>query len=213
MNEILNRELAHFQSFFSRMGFKRIDGAVYGLLVLSETPLRSDEIEHKLNLSQSAVSISLKNLSSIGAIESTIDPKEKRVKLHSAKEDALSVVASVFRKREQEYIYEFKAMAKRLKDNSELQDQKTVAKRLDSIIQTCETAEAVMNFVIKITRDKLPGESLALAKKIPEALRFIELGTDPAKKITTHMTKSLATKLMGGLDRIEKNLENYRYEK
>ncbi|MBT7767441.1 MAG: hypothetical protein HN730_09805, partial [Bdellovibrionales bacterium] len=31
----LMAEIRHFESFFNRLGFKRMDGAIYGLLVLS----------------------------------------------------------------------------------------------------------------------------------------------------------------------------------
>ena len=51
-------EIRHFENFLSRVGFKRIDGAVYGLLVLAKRPLSSEEIEKALDLSQSAVSLS-----------------------------------------------------------------------------------------------------------------------------------------------------------
>ena len=99
----LIQEIVHFEDFFSRMGFKRIDGSIFGLLVLANRPLTSEEIEETLQLSQSAVSLSLKTLGQIGAIESRDSKSESKAKHHFAKEDSLAIVASVFRKREEEY--------------------------------------------------------------------------------------------------------------
>jgi DNA-binding transcriptional regulator GbsR (MarR family) len=117
--EIL-KELTHFEVFFSRMGFKRIDGSVFGLLALAKKPLTSEEIEQTLNLSQSAVSLSLKTLSHFGAIETSVDRDQPglKSKLHSAKEDSLNIVASVFRKREEEVVADFKRMAIRVLNKS-----------------------------------------------------------------------------------------------
>jgi DNA-binding transcriptional regulator GbsR (MarR family) len=66
-------------------------------LVLSERPLTSPEIEKALNLSQSATSTSLKTLSHYGAIE-TIESRESRVQIHSARLDMLSIVSAIFSK-------------------------------------------------------------------------------------------------------------------
>lgn len=212
-SEDILKELSYFESFFARMGLKRIDGAVYGILALSENPMRSEEIEKYLNLSQSAVSMAIKNLTSLGAVSSLSDQTEKRVKLHYAKLDALSVVASVFRKREQEYVGEFKQMASRLLEKTTEEQNPKRFKRLHSIIETCETAESVMSFVINITKNKNTEEAMAIAKKLPLALKMIESGLEPARQVTQSIKRSLTDKLMLGLEKIEKNLENSRYEK
>ncbi len=212
-NEEILKELTYFESFFARMGLKRIDGAVYGLLALCENPMRSEEIEKYLNLSQSAVSMAIKNLNGLGAVCSISDQTEKRVKLHYAKLDALSVVASVFRKREQEYVGEFKQMATRLLEKTTEEKTPKRFKRLHSIIETCETAESVMSFVINITKNKNTEEAMAIARKLPVALKMIESGLGPARQVTQSIKRSLTDKLMVGLEKIEKNLENSRYEK
>ena len=99
------QEIPAFETFLYKVGFKRNEGAIFGLLVLSDRPLASEQIEEVLGLSQSAVSLALKKLSHYGAVE-TFENRvsEKRVKLHTVKEDSLSIVASLFRKREQETI-------------------------------------------------------------------------------------------------------------
>ncbi|MDO9181577.1 MAG: helix-turn-helix domain-containing protein, partial [Bacteriovorax sp.] len=144
--EIL-KELPHFEMFFNHIGFKRIDGSVFGLLVLAQKPLTSEEIEEALKLSQSAVSLSLKTLAHFGAIETKDLRENSKARVHSAKEDSLNIVASVFRKREEEYIVEFKHMAQRVLDKSNGASNEARKKRMQSIISTCEIAESVMNFV------------------------------------------------------------------
>lgn len=171
------KELHHFENFFDRIGFKRIDGAVFGLLTLSCEPLSSEEIQQILNLSQSAVSQSLKNLNHFGAIE-TRDSRDRKLKVHLAKADSLQIVASVFRKREQEMVHEFKRMAQRILEIDQLGEQKNqelnVRKiRMKSIIKTCEMAEATMNFVIALTQLKNKEDYQKITEKFPRALEFL----------------------------------------
>ena len=178
-SEIL-KELPHFEEFFNRIGFKRIDGSVFGLLVLAERPLTSEEIEDKLKLSQSAVSLSLKTLTHFGAII-TRDSRETKAKLHSAKEDSLSIVASVFRKREEEYISDLKKMAKRVYENSDVENHSKRRLRMQSIISTCEIAESVMNFVITISENPHCEEVI---KRFPRTLDILSQTTVPLVDLT-----------------------------
>jgi len=191
-------EVVHFEDFFSRMGFKRIDGSVFGLLVLSNRPLTSEEIEETLKLSQSAVSLSLKALAQIGAIE-TRDQRESKAKLHFAKEDSLGIVASVFRKREEEYVSEFKKMATRVLYKSEGEDNIARKRRMISIISTCEIAESVMQFVITIAKEK-GSEHFDLhyeqvVKKLPRTLELLAMSAGPLSDITHSLKDNLTQKL------------------
>lgn len=201
--EILN-ELPNFEVFFSRIGFKRIDGSVFGLLALSKKPLTSEEIESTLKLSQSAVSLSLKTLSHFGAIETIIDRENHgaKSKLHFAKVDALSIVASVFRKREEEVIADFKTMALRvLLKTNDLEDSLR-KKRLQSIVNTCEMAESVMNFVITVAqhKNKTDGSSIydaqyeALIKNFPKVLNILSQKTAPIADFTVALREGLTEK-------------------
>jgi DNA-binding transcriptional regulator GbsR (MarR family) len=200
--EIL-KELPHFEMFFSHIGFKRIDGSVFGLLVLAQKPLTSEEIEDALKLSQSAVSLSLKTLSHFGAIETKDLRENSKARVHSAREDSLNIVASVFRKREEEYIVEFKNMAQRVLDRS-LQTPANDArrKRMISIISTCEIAESVMNFVITIAQNKsrehhelYSAQYEAIIKKLPKALDLIAGTAGPIADMTTSLKESLTNSL------------------
>lgn len=206
-------ELSHFENFFSRMGLKRIEGAIFGLLVLSNEDLPSEQIQSQLHLSQSAVSMALKNLSSLGFIE-TRDDREEKVKKHSAKEDSLAIVASIFRKREQEYIQEFKVMVERNYQMSIESDGADAprSKRLLSMIQTCLVAENVMNFVIEVTRKYSQNEYAPLLEHFSKLMTFLEQKGNWQGPLTRKLTKGLSEKFFRGLERIETSLENHRHE-
>lgn len=194
-------EIPKFENFLSRIGFKRIEGAVYGLLVLSEAPLTSTEIETILGLSQSAVSQSIKNLAHFGAVDTFAHPEEKRVKLYSPKEDSLSIVASVFRKREQEAIEEFRNMAEKILRKTE-NYHGARAKRLQSIILTCQVGEAVMSFVIGMAQKGLHVEYPQIVKKIPKALDLILATGEPTLQFAENIRSSLTGKLKDGFSKI-----------
>jgi DNA-binding transcriptional regulator GbsR (MarR family) len=195
--EILD-ELPHFENFFNRIGFKRIDGSVFGLLVLAEKALTSEEIEEILKLSQSAVSLSLKTLTHFGAIETRDLRDNSKAKVHSAKEDSLHIVASVFRKREEEYIADFKLMAQRVLDKSSGVESFARKRRMQSIISTCDIAESVMNFVIMIVQNKsresheqYAAHYEAIVKRLPKALDLIASTAGPLADLTISLKENI----------------------
>lgn len=181
----LLQEIPIFERFFNQFGLKRTDGAVYGLLVLSNSTLSSEDIKEALGLSQSAVSQSLKALDQFGAIE-THDArdirearrKDRRCKFHSAREDSLKVVATVFRKREQQAIEEFKYMAKRVLayDLTTKKTETPRIRRMTSSLSTCEVAEAVIDFLIELSQSRLPQEYPAIAKRLSKILQLLAHG-------------------------------------
>lgn len=196
IDEAIMNELPNFENFFDRIGFKRIDGAVFGLLTLSDRPLSSEEIQDILKLSQSAVSQSLKTLNHFGAIE-TRDSKDRKYKVHQAKTDSLKIVASVFRKREQEMVHEFKQMAQRVLELEKHNHQNTNslrAIRMKSIIKTCEMAEATMNFVMHLATSKNSEEFQNIIEKFPKALSTL-LEWKENKELTRELTKEISGEL------------------
>lgn len=201
----LLKELLSFEVFFDRIGFKRIDGSVFGLLVLAKKSLTSEEIEQTLNLSQSAVSLSLKTLAHFGAIETTGDRDNPgaKAKLHSAKEDSIAIVASVFRKREEEVITDFKRMALRVLESSEGSEYISRKKRMQSIVTTCEIAESVMNFVITLAHNKSRSEYEsqyeAMVKRLPKALDLLSSSTAPLADLTIAIKDNLTEKFRNNL--------------
>lgn len=199
------KELPNFEIFFSRIGFKRIDGSVFGLLVLAKKPLTSEEIEETLNLSQSAVSLSLKTLTHFGAIETTGDRDNpgSKAKLHCAKEDSLAIVASVFRKREEEVVADFKKMAMRVLEKSDSLEHVSRKKRMQSIITTCEIAESVMNFVITVAHNKTRADYdahyEAIVKRLPKALDLLTSTAAPLADLTLTIKDNLTEKFKNNL--------------
>jgi DNA-binding transcriptional regulator GbsR (MarR family) len=187
MNESLLKEIPHFESFLNNIGFKRIDGAIYGLLVLSEDPLTSEEIENHLSLSQSAISLSLKTLAHFGAVSTTYN-RERRANTHSAKPDSLEIVSTVFKKREQEKIQEFRQMAhralKKTNSSSIEGDKSRVHLRLESIISTCEIAESVINFIMALSNLNMPHKVHMVTKRLPKVLDLLTNSVEPVESIT-----------------------------
>lgn len=193
LSEELMQEIPVFENFLHKIGFKRNEGAIYGLLVLSERPLSSEEIEKALGLSQSAVSQGLKKLALYGAVETreSRDPL-KRVKEHLAKEDSLAIVSSVFRKREQETIEEFKKMATRLLAKDPQEKCEVRNRRLRSIVSTCEIAESVMNFVISLAGIGHGQFYEDVVANLPKMLELLTQGTDGLKDSAKGITDLIA---------------------
>lgn len=191
----LMEEIVVFENFLDKIGFKRIDGSVFGLLVLSSRPLSSEEIERTLGLSQSAVSLSLKSLTHFGAVE-TRDARHKRLKVHTAKENSLAIVASVFRKREQESILEFKEMAKRAISKVQLEKDESPARlsRLESILATCKLAEEVIAFVMNLAKIENQEIYRQVINRVPKTLNMALKAAIPIGNATEKMTERFTDK-------------------
>jgi DNA-binding transcriptional regulator GbsR (MarR family) len=196
-------EISYFETFFHRMGFKRTDGAVFGLLALAKRSVSSEEIEAILKLSQSATSQSLKILTLYGCIETNVQT-EKRIKYHSAKNDGLEIVASIFKKREQEYVLEFKNMAKTIlektKATGESEDSPRV-QRFKSIVATCEVAESVINLVLRVSQHKMSKEYKILIQRLPKAIDLIGNNSLAVMDFTSQLKTNLTSKFK---DKLEK---------
>lgn len=173
---LLDPELAEalpsFELFFKTFGFKRIHGRVWGLLVLCGQPLSSKQISHELGISMGATSTTLNELSEWGAITTEFD-SPRRCHLHAPVGNALSIVATVFRRREQVVFQHFQQTAKRT--------QEYIARRhgerdprvltLRSIIATCELAEAMMQLIFSAVANALGDPQSLLARAVQAAFR------------------------------------------
>ncbi|MCY4524366.1 MAG: ArsR family transcriptional regulator [Halobacteriovoraceae bacterium] len=181
--QTLSKEISVFENFFNQFGFKRVDGAVYGLLVLHESPLNASEIEKALSLSQSAVSQSLKVLKFHGAVESRdVKKKERRCQFHTAKEDSLKIVATIFKKRDRQVIEDFQQMAANVlkydkKRGTDTGSSRT--RRINSIISTTKVANAVINFIIELSKSPLPREYPLMANRFPKLLHLLTQSIGP----------------------------------
>ena len=136
----IKTSLVGFERFLQTVGFKRIEGSVYGFLILCSKPVTLAEIHEQLGISQGAASQALKALSQWGAVDSQWEP-EKRAQVHQASEDSLKIVTTIFKRREQVAIAEFRVIAQNAIDTfARLGDapQDARTRRLKSILMTCD---------------------------------------------------------------------------
>ncbi|OIQ15858.1 MAG: hypothetical protein BM556_16280 [Bacteriovorax sp. MedPE-SWde] len=191
----LKAHLPHFESFFNRVGFKRIDGAVFGLLCFSKGPLTSDQIEEDLGLSQSAVSLSLKTLAQYSMIESRDHKELKRLKLHYAKDDALKIVASVIRKREMEYLADFERMTASAMTIVEDDVRK---QRLSTILSTVKFARSICDVIVNVSEEfKNP---YPVIEKFPQFMGFVKTNIPNINEAKTQIKNQIKSKLKDKLN-------------
>ncbi len=205
VNEIdqgLIDKIPHFETFFARVGFKRTDGAVFGLLTFSTDSLRSEEIQSILGLSQPAVSNALKTLTQYSMIETRDHPENKRIKVHSPKENAISIVAGILRKREMEYLLDFEkvttdalAEAQKLKDTN-------VINRLQTIVSTTKFAKSLTDFIVKV--DEEFDNPYPVIDRIPGTLKFLKENYNQIQNKKNNITGIVGKKLNELLDTMEK---------
>jgi hypothetical protein len=168
----LQAQLPNFELFFRTFGFKRVHGRVWGLLVLAGQPLSSKEIGETLELSTGATSTTLHDLAEWGAVESDFD-STRRCHLHRAVGNTLSIVATVFRRREQVVFRRFRGTAETTLEYVLKQygpkDPRVLTLR--SIISSCDIAEAVMQLVFSSVERALGDSGSVLHKAVNTALK------------------------------------------
>jgi hypothetical protein len=165
-------ELPTFELFFKTFGFKRVHGRVWGLLVLASEPLSSKDICHALSLSQAATSGAVNELAEWGAIRSLFD-SARRCHVHSPVGNALSIVATVFRRREQVVFQQFKITAERalafVRRKYGERDPRVLTLR--SIIATCAIGEAMMQLVFGAVQNAMSDSESVLSRAVHAALK------------------------------------------
>ena len=170
--EPLAEQLPTFELFFKTFGFKRIHGRVWGLLVLAGQPLSSKEIASALAISQGATSTSIHELSEWGAVVSEFD-SARRCHLHSPVGNTLSIVATVFRRREQVVMGKLKVACKQtlgyVQQRYGERDPRVLTLR--SILSSCEIGDAVMQLVFTSVERALGDNQSLLSRAIHTALK------------------------------------------
>ena len=165
-------ELGTFELFFKTFGFKRVHGRLWGFLVLAGQPLSSKDISEHLSLSAGATSTTLNELAEWGAITSEFD-SHRRCNLHSPVGNTLSIVATVFRRREQVVFGKFKTSSQKtlayVRQRYGEKDSRVLALR--SIISTCEIAEAMMTLIFTTVERALGDSQSLLTKAVNAALK------------------------------------------
>ncbi len=202
LNEIdqgLIDKIPHFETFFARVGFKRTDGAVFGLLTFSSIPLRSEEIESILGLSQPAVSNALKTLTQYSMIDSRDHPENKRIKVHSPKENAISVVAGILRKREMEYLIDFEKVTTEAYQKTE---HENVKRRLKTIVSTTRFAKSLTDVIIKL--DEEMENPYPVIDRIPKTISFLKENYQNIQNKKSNIAGIFGKKLNEFLDTVEK---------
>jgi DNA-binding transcriptional regulator GbsR (MarR family) len=168
----LAEQLGTFELFFKTFGFKRIHGRVWGLLVLSDRALSSKEIAHALSISQGATSTTLNELSEWGALRSEFDPA-RRCNLHAPIGNTLSIVATVFRRREQVVLGKLRQSTEQtlayVRERYGPADPRVLTLR--SILSSCDIAEAVMQLVFTSVERALGDSESLLSRAVHTALR------------------------------------------
>jgi len=168
----LAEALPTFELFFKTFGFKRVHGRIWGLLVLTRDPLSSKDIAGSLSVSMGTVSTSLNELAEWGAVVSTFDP-ERGCHLHGPVGNALSIVATVFRRREQVVFEQFRLTTQRslayITEHHGERDPRVVTLR--SILATCDIAEAIMQLVFGAVQGAMSDPESMLSKAITAAFK------------------------------------------
>lgn len=172
LDEPLAAQLPTFELFFKTFGFKRVHGRVWGLLVLAGQPLSSREVSRELGLSTGATSQTLNDLLEWGAIQASFD-SSRRCHLHSPVGNTLSIVATVFRRREQVVFGKFKQAAESTLDyvRGRYGEKDPRVYTLRSIISSCSIAEAVMHLVFSSVERALGDSESILTKAVGTALK------------------------------------------
>ena len=179
LEQPLQDELPTFELFFKTFGFKRVHGRIWGLLVLSDQSLSSKEIASKLNISAGLTSQTLNELSEWGAVTSVFDSK-RRCHLHEPVGNALSIVATVFKRREQVVFQQFRQAAQRSLDfvSERHGERDPRVLTLRSIIHTCDIGDSIMQLVFSAVDKAMTDSESVLSRAIHAALK---VGGVPAR--------------------------------
>lgn len=164
--------LPAFETFFKTFGFKRIHGRVFGLLVLYSRPLSNRDICHLLSISVGAASTTLNELEEWGAITTEFDSL-RRCHLHAPVGNALSIVATVFRRREQVAFQNFRQASQRAVEYIQRHhgERDPRVYTLRSIIAACSLADAMMNVVFSAVTNALGDSESVLSRALTSALK------------------------------------------
>jgi len=131
------------------------------------------EVCSTLELSQGAASETLNELAEWGAIATSFDP-QRRAHVHAPEGNTLSIVATVFRRREQVMLGRFKQAAEStleyVRKRYGAKDPRVLTLR--SIVSSCEIADAVMQLVFSSVERALGDRQSLLSRAVGATLRM-----------------------------------------
>jgi len=187
------QNISDFEVFLQVIGFKRIEGTIFGFLALTNEPVTSEEICSVLGLSQGTVSQALRGLAHWGAVETRYETAVG-AQTHRANLNSLQVVSTIFRKREQGAMAGFKDSVKRSLATAQAEgdtDDSPRIQRLQSIVSTCEVAETIMSFVINVARVASQPRYEKILKALPKTLDLLVLGMTTSKGLADKFKSTL----------------------
>lgn len=133
--------------FIRYWGFRRIHGAIWTQLYLSEDPLSCTDLTQRLDLSKALISPALEELLEYDLIYEVPGPNLK-VKTYTAKEDVVSVIKNILKTRETQLIKQVNEDYDRVK--------KVAAKsgglspqRLDNLEEMLLSANLMLQILVK----------------------------------------------------------------
>ena len=96
--------------------------------------------------------------------------KERRCQMHTAREDSLKIVATIFKKRDQQMIEDFQQMADNVlsydRNRGKSPDSPRM-RRMNSIVATSKVANTMIDFIIQLSQSPLPREYSSSLKDFP----------------------------------------------
>ena len=164
--------LPSFEQFFKTFGFKAIHGRVWGLLVLSERPLAARDVAERLRISHAAASTTINELEEWGAVRAEFDAA-RRCELHRPVGNALSIVATVLRRREQVAFQQFRQVSERIivYVRARYGERDPRLYTLRSIAAACELAETMLQLIFSAVASALDDPQSLLHRAVTAAFR------------------------------------------
>ncbi len=134
-------------NFIRYWGFRRIHGALWTQLYLSQTPLSATHLVRRLKVSKALVSPALAELEKWKLILPT-QSQDAKTKFYTADPDVYKVIRSVLQKREQPLIDEVQKKLFSLQSNSN--DDSTNSQRLKELEAMIQSAQFGLQFILQM---------------------------------------------------------------
>lgn len=132
--------------FIRYWGFRRVHGAIWTQLYLSERPLSGADLTRRLKLSKALISPALSELEEWGLIKPADSPDEKS-KLYYAVEDVEQVIKHVLKIREQKLLTQIESRLRRLRE-SDMEELELNFGRLDQLDKMIKSAQLMLDLML-----------------------------------------------------------------
>ena len=134
-------------NFIRYWGFRRIHGAIWTQLYLSDTPLTAAELTRRLKVSKALVSPAMSELEKWQLVRA-LKTDNAKSKFYVANEDINAVIQHVLKIREQKMIAKISDNLKDLKSKP-LKEMKINPERLQKVEQMVESAQAMLSLLVR----------------------------------------------------------------